>query len=78
MCWVTVNALLVHLTLEDEVRGRAGERGRASNAGRVTHTQTHPFGQAFVLGIQQFPPHLLLCVLFNWSIFVKVTERVKL
>lgn len=53
------NALLVDLTLQDEVRGRARERGRASDAGRVTHTQTHPFGQELVLQLQRFSLGLL-------------------
>lgn len=50
--------LLVHLALKDEVRGGSSECGRAPNAGGVTHTQTHPFGQKVVLGLQRLPPGL--------------------
>ena len=42
---VHIKVLLVDLALEDDVGGRAGERGRASDAGRVAHAQTHPLGQ---------------------------------
>ena len=51
---IFIIASLVDLTLEDEVRGRAGEGGRASNAGRVTHAQTDPLGQEIILCFQCF------------------------
>lgn len=55
-----INDLLFDLALQDNVGGRAGERGRSSNAGRVTHTQTQAFGQPVVLFLYRFSPGLQL------------------
>lgn len=66
---VVFSASLVHLTLEDEVWCCAGERGRSSDAGRVSHTQTHPFSQEVVLLLHglssRFSPRL--CILHGLS-----------
>lgn len=55
-----INDLLLDLALQDDVRGCASERGRASDAGRVTDTQTQPFGQVVVLLLNNLSPGLQL------------------
>lgn len=54
-----INDLLLNLALQDDIRGCASEGCCASDAGRVTHAQTHPFGQVVVLCIDRFFPGLL-------------------
>lgn len=43
MYLVVMYLLLVYLAFEHEVGEGAGECGCASDAGRITHTQTHSF-----------------------------------
>lgn len=44
-----VCVLLVHLALEDDVGRGPGQSGRPPDAGGVTNTQAHSFGQLLVL-----------------------------
>lgn len=55
-----IDDLLGDLALQDDVGGRPGERGRSSNAGRVTHAQAQAFGQPVVLFLQRLFPGLQL------------------
>lgn len=55
---VSVRPVLIHLSHQDDVGCGSCESGRASDAGSVTHAQTHAFGQLQIPLLPLEPPVL--------------------
>lgn len=58
MYLVVMYLLLVKLAFEHEVGEGSSEGGRASDAGRITHTHTHSFCETQILLLTPKPPLL--------------------